>query len=273
MLSLSKKNLKYIIISGIMSAFFSLFSVSATANNSTMEKKSEEIDLTEFGKNGFSFFIKRYIYLENNSKGISVSLKNNNTIPYLINASVLYNDDKSDIPLLEEKGKKAKRTPFMILPPLYRLEPSSDYTWRVRRMSDGEGGQELAKDRETLFWIAFRGIPLEENKKGDSSSVKLTVTPTFYFKLLYRPHSLEQLNYKDVIKDVMVEKNNDSIVINNKSPLYMSFEYLKIGDSVIKNDNRSVTVKPFSTLSIKIPDNSKGELSWKFNDENFFVID
>lgn len=270
MLSISKGNLKYIIISTIMSAFFSLFSVSVTANNSAIEKKSEDIDLTSFGKKGFSFLIKRYIYLESDSKGISVSLKNNNTIPYLINASILYNDDETDTPLLDEKEKK---TPFMILPPLYRFEPSSEYTWRIRRISDGEGHQVLAKDKETLFWIALRGIPLEDNGKEGDSSVKLTVTPTFFLKLLFRPDAIKHLENKDVVKDVFVEKSNGSVVINNKSPLYMSFEYLKIGDSLIKNNDRTITVKPYSTLSIKIPNNSHGELSWKFNDENFFVID
>ncbi|MFN6881915.1 molecular chaperone, partial [Proteus mirabilis] len=92
------------------------------------------------------------------------------------------------------------------------------------------------------------------------------------FKLIYRPESIMALENKDVIDDVIVEKVNENIVINNKSPLYMTFEYLKVGEVEIKNDGRAITVKPFSTVSVEAPKNVQGKLSWRFNDENFFII-
>ena len=246
-----KKNIIQIVI-------FCLFFLSYSVTSKAVEKiENDTVDLTEFGKNGFSFVIKRYIYLESDIKGISISLKNNNNSAYLINSSILLNDE---------------RTPFMILPPLYRLEPSSEYSWNIRRISEGSDDMALPKDRESLFWIAFRAVPLKDSKIEEKKSVSLTITPTFFFKLIYRPKSIMALENKDVIDDVIVEKVNENIVINNKSPLYMTFEYLKVGEVEIKNNDRAITVKPFSTLSIATPKNVQGKLSWRFNDENFFII-
>ncbi|HID7803612.1 molecular chaperone [Proteus mirabilis] len=247
-----------------------LFFLSYSVTSKAVEKiENETVDLTEFGKSGFSFLVKRYIYLESDSKGISISLKNNNKTAYLLNGSILFNDDEKNVPIV---SKNREKTPFMILPPLHRLEPSDEYSWSIRRISDGSNEMVLPKDRESLFWVAFRAIPLKDSQSEEQQSVSLTITPTFFFKLLYRPESIMNLENKDVIDDVIVEKVSDNIVINNKSPLYMTFEYLKVGDIEIKNDDRTITVKPFSTLSIKAPKNAQGKLSWRFNDENFFII-
>lgn len=258
-----KKNIIQIVI-------FCLFFLSYSVTSKAVEKiENDTVDLTEFGKNGFSFVIKRYIYLESDIKGISISLKNNNNSAYLINSSILLNDDDTNEPIV---NKNRERTPFMILPPLYRLEPSSEYSWNIRRISEGSDDMALPKDRESLFWIAFRAVPLKDSKIEEKKSVSLTITPTFFFKLIYRPKSIMALENKDVIDDVIVEKVNENIVINNKSPLYMTFEYLKVGEVEIKNNDRAITVKPFSTLSIATPKNVQGKLSWRFNDEDFFII-
>ncbi|EPK8709617.1 fimbrial biogenesis chaperone [Proteus mirabilis] len=258
-----KKNIIQIVI-------FCLFFLSYSVTSKAVEKiENDTVDLTDFGKNGFSFVVKRYIYLESDIKGISISLKNNNNSAYLINSSILFNDDDKNVPIV---NKDRERTPLMILPPLYRLEPSSEYSWNIRRISEGSNDMALPKDRESLFWIAFRAVPLKDSKIEEKKSVSLTITPTFFFKLIYRPESIMALENKDVIDDVIVEKVNENIVINNKSPLYMTFEYLKVGEVEIKNDGRAITVKPFSTVSVEAPKNVQGKLSWRFNDENFFII-
>ncbi len=69
----------------------------------------------------------------------------------------------------------------MILPPLYRLEPSSEYSWNIRRISEGSNDMALPKKTEkAYFWIAFRAVPLKDSKIEEKKSVSLTITPTFF---------------------------------------------------------------------------------------------
>ncbi len=139
---------------------------------------------------GISFSLKNYIYNES-SNGVSIELSNNNDINYLIETSIFENDNQKNNP-----NNLGNEVPFIILPPLYKLAPNSAFSWRIKRSSNEYKNQKLPEDRETLFWIALRAIPEEKERKNsdDKKETSLVVTPTFFFKLIYRPKSIEELS-------------------------------------------------------------------------------
>lgn len=218
------------------------------------------------GELGFNFSLKRIVYVESEKykNGTNIELSNESNSTYLMSAAILLNDPDTYLPI---KKTESQIVPFIILPPLYKFEPNSTYNWRVYRAHSNIKEQKLPDDRESLFWIAIQALP-QTNK--ETSGVILT--PTFYFKLLYRPQAIADINVENVTEQVHVSKKENSLFIENTSPLYITFSTLKIGDIEIKHKGRLITLAPFSTRSVMLPEHANGVITWQLSDENLFPI-
>lgn len=213
---------------------------------------------------GFNFTLKRIVYTEDHKNGTSVELSNESDQVYLMNAAILLNDPDTNLPI---KKTAAEAVPFIMLPPLYKFEPKSRYSWRIHRIDNKVNSQKLPEDRESLFWIAIQALP-----QTDKKETGVVLTPTFYFKLLYRPKAIAELDTQGVIRKVKVNKTADSLYLENQSPLYITFDALKVGNVEINNEGHSVTLKPFSTKNVPIPANASGAVTWQLSDENLFPV-
>ena len=157
---------------------------------------------------GFDFVLKRYVYNESNSGGISVDMTNANPNSYLMEAWVANIDEATLLPKSENKNEQV---PFIILPPLKKMDPNTQTSWNILKTA------ELAK------------------------KVKIT-------------------------------RKGNLLQIENPTPFYLSFDYLKVAGNSIKNEDREITLTPFSTKDITLPNSKAGKIEWRFTDENLMEL-
>ncbi len=109
----------------------------------------------------------RIIY-EGNKKEAALGVKNNSTeSPFLLQSWVDNGDGKT-------------RGPFMVTPPLFRIEPLEDHELRIAKTGS------LPEDRESLFYLNIRAIP--PSSPDAVNTLKLVVKTRL--KLFYRPQAL-----------------------------------------------------------------------------------
>lgn len=221
-----------------------------------------------YASTGFKFPLKRYVYPESNKNGISITLSNNTDIPYLIESWVSSADSETYLPV---KNIPDDKVPFIILPPLKKINAHTEFSWSIRRTGVIVNGEPLPDDRESLFWIGMKAIPSESKDKNNGVFFK--VSPEFYFKLLYRPKSIEHVRLQDVEDSLVITRTGNQLSVNNPSPLFITFDQLLVGTTELKNGDALITIKPFSVQMIDLPESEKNKvITWRISDENLFEL-
>lgn len=88
------------------------------------------------------------------------------------------------------------KTPFMILPPIFRLEGNTSRTVRIQFVGDRHT---LPGDRESLFWLNTLEVPpVAEDKSGSGA---LQVAFRTRVKLFWRPLALADNTLEDSVKN------------------------------------------------------------------------
>ncbi|MGJ0481630.1 fimbrial biogenesis chaperone [Pantoea agglomerans] len=155
----------------------------------------------------------RVVY-DGSKREASLSVKNpEKKVPYLIQ-SWIEKDNPQD----------AGKAPFIITPPLFRLDAGQENLLRIMRV-----GGNLPDNRESVFWLNVKSIPSTE--KSDQNQLQITVRTRI--KLFYRPASLKGEKAEEAYKSLVVKKVGDSVQINNPTPFYISFYSLKINSKEI----------------------------------------
>lgn len=169
----------------------------------------------------------RVVY-DGSKREASISVKNpEKKTPYLIQSWI--ESDKS--------GDTAK-APFVITPPLFRLDAGSE---NLLRIINTKGS--LPEDRETVYWLNIKSIPSSE--KNDKNQLQITVRTRI--KLFYRPESLKGQKAEIAYKALEIKRAGDRLNITNPTPFYISFYSLKVNGKEMKD---AAMVAPKSTLSL-----------------------
>ncbi|QKJ89245.1 Pilus assembly protein [Paramixta manurensis] len=180
----------------------------------------------------------RVIYPEG-KKEVTVRLENRNSYPSLVQSWI-------------DEGKKDKEikkidVPFVLLPPISRIEPNQGQTLRVNYV--GSDGTDLPVDRESIFWLNVMDIPPQaENVDGNALQMAIRTR----IKLFFRPESLKNLSPTDAAekllwKVVSSEKGRFVLEANNNSAFHVSLSSINI----VKNEKEishlsGEMVSPFS---------------------------
>lgn len=90
-----------------------------------------------------------------------------------------------------EKGPSQASAPFVVLPPVLKIQPGEQRELRI--MTTGAG---LADDRESLFWLNIYQIPPE--KKFSATGEKVRLALRNQLKVLWRPKKIEVLTEKSI---------------------------------------------------------------------------
>lgn len=171
-------------------------------------------------------------------KEADISVSNSkNSFPYLIQSWVEPNEHTS------------AKAPFVVTPPLFRLDGGHENTLRV--IYTGE--KALPEDRESVFWLNVKSIPAME--KSDENRLLIAVKTRI--KLFYRPAALENNKANEAWRDLVFKKNGSQIVINNPTPYFISLYSLKIGGKMIK---QPPMVSPFASVTVS---GNGQEVAWK----------
>lgn len=172
-------------------------------------------------------------------KEASLPLSNNSsTNPYLIQSWIENLDGKT-------------RAPFVVTPPLFRLNAKEENNLRITYT-----GKELSQDKESVFYINVRAIP--STPKNDVNELKLVVKTRI--KLFYRPEKIAG-NASDARKSLKFSRENGQLHITNPSSYYVVLSYLMVGNSLLKDIDM---IAPGSQFTVKLPDNNSGNtIEWR----------
>lgn len=108
---------------------------------------------------------------------VTVRLTNDNTVPALVEAWI----DDGDPHSTPDKA----HTPFLITPPLFRMDPHTDQNLRILATSPN-----LPSDRESIFWLNVLEIPPKPTGEQFKGKNLLQVAIRSRLKLFYRPANL-----------------------------------------------------------------------------------
>ena len=145
------------------------------------------------------------------------------TSPHLIQSFVDNAGEKGNI-------KNASKPPFIVTPPLFRLEPGKENTIKIIRV-----GGELAKDRESVFWLNVKAIPGLDKKNRTQNTLKLSLKNRI--KLFYRPVSLSKADMNDrTFDNVQFIRNGNVLIVRNPTPYFITFNKLRVGGININTD-------------------------------------
>ena len=117
------------------------------------------------------------IIFPSNAKSISVQLRNGLSTPALVQTWI----DNGDI----DQIPNADQIPFVLTPPLSRVEPNRGQIIRIIPT----GSPSLPQDRESLFWFNMLDIPPDDPQYVGKNLLTFNVRTRI--KLFYRPSNLK----------------------------------------------------------------------------------
>lgn len=123
----------------------------------------------------------------------------------------------------------SSRTPLVVLPPVFKMQPDELRTLRVMLSSR----RSLPGDRESLFWLNIYQLPPEQNAT-DSVTRKLVLPLRLRLKVFIRPHGLKAPTSNDERK-LRFSIASQGITITNPTPWYMSLAVAPIKGISIGN--------------------------------------
>ncbi|MFZ1873727.1 MAG: fimbria/pilus periplasmic chaperone [Chania sp.] len=179
----------------------------------------------------------RLIY-DGNKKESSLSVSNPDKKAYLVQTWV-------------ETTGGAEKAPFIITPPLFRLDAGRENLLRVVR-----AGGNLPTDKESLFWMNIKAIPSAE-KESDRNTLQIAVKTRM--KLIYRPQGLKGSPEEMADKLTWQRRGND-LQVTNPTPFYMNFQKVTVAGKEVKE---ATFVAPGTTTHFELPASvNAGSVSW-----------
>ena len=179
----------------------------------------------------------RIIYQEGKREA-SISVTNADThSPYLVQSWVenYSANDKS-------------RVPFIVTPPLFRLDPEQQNVLRINFTGAG-----LPKDRESVFWLNVKSIA--PTPKGEVN--KLQVNIKSKFKIFYRPQGLAG-KPSEAWQQLKFHMAGNRLVAQNPTPYFVSFFSVSVGGKEI---NEPGMIGPLT--SKEWPVSGSGAVKWR----------
>jgi P pilus assembly chaperone PapD len=179
----------------------------------------------------------RLIY-EASKREAAISVTNGpQAVPHLIQSWV------------EVDESATEKAPFIVTPPLFRLDAGRENTLRV--VFTGESA--LPDNRESVYWLNVKSIPAVE--KSDQNRLLIAVKSRI--KLFYRPGALNTEAAADAWKKLTFSHAGGQLTITNPTPYYVSLYSLKAGSQNVKNPPM---VAPLSNVSVA---SQGGTVTWQ----------
>ncbi|WP_272668207.1 fimbrial biogenesis chaperone [Providencia sp. PROV117] len=137
--------------------------------------------------------------------------------------------------------------PFVITPPLYRLDPQSSVQLRINRLTN-----DLPVDRESVFYLNNLAIPPKKGEKNYQKSVQngLQFAVNTRIKLFYRPSGIDDSAALKVAPEKLtVTSLNNYIVVKNPTPWFITMSQLSINGKRVQTENDTM-LSPFGELRL-----------------------
>lgn len=152
-----------------------------------------------------------------------------------------------------DTGDGSTRGPFIITPPLFRLDPQKEQSLRI-----AWSGSSLPQDRESLFYMNVRTIPATATEDKNKNMLKLIFKTRM--KLIYRPKALEGTPVENC-KNLTFTQSGTDLHITNPGGFYSVFDSLAMGNTSIEHADM---VAPKSSIDVALPASAHGKnISWR----------
>lgn len=192
---------------------------------------------------GISVSLTRMI-LVGGQKSEKVTLINRSDRVYLINSRVLQSPYGA--------GEPNNPAPFMVTPPLFRLESDSRNSVMVVRNDTST----LPTDRESVFYLSFLAVPSvskpEDNDGADGViQPRVSVGIRSVIKLFYRPSSLGMSVHSASEKLLFAQRGN-VLHAENPTPYYLTLAQLQVNGQAVDIREQGAMIAPFSSRDYQV---------------------
>jgi len=173
----------------------------------------------------------------------TVRLTNDNSRPALVEAWI----DDGDI----KSTPDTARTPFLITPPLFRMDPNKDQSLRILFVP---GAKPLPGDRESVFWLNVLEVPPKATGPEYAGKNYLQFAIRSRIKLFYRPAKLpgDPLTAPDQLTFKATAGHGAALEIHNPTPYYITISSLALGADPKPIEGADGMVAPFDNLRMPL---------------------
>lgn len=206
---------------------------------------------SEPSSQGISFSASRIIYMEEDRNGVTLEIQNNNAAPYLLQSWIVHSVQSETM---------LDISPFIVTPPLSRIEPDSALSLRIRR-----NAQALPDDRESVFFISIRAIPTSDAIKETD---QLIITVTSKMKIFYRPQELARRAIADIRGQLRFRLQKGELIAQNPTPYWLTFSELRLGGRAVSEVALRQMVPPYGEMRYPVTGATTGVISWRLVDED-----
>lgn len=172
---------------------------------------------------------------------VTVRLTNESDRPALIQAWIDRGDPKSTPDTVD--------TPFLITPPMFRMEPARDQSLRILYT-----GEALPADRESLFWLNVLEVP-PKPKAGEGAQNYLQIALRSRLKFFFRPTGLvgDAAKAPSLLTFTARSENGATVlVVKNPTPFHITFGELNVQAGGKPYQAEIGMVAPMSELRLRV---------------------
>ncbi len=176
--------------------------------------------------------------------GATLSVSNPQNYPVLVQSSVKAEDKRSP-------------APFLVMPPLFRLEANQQSQLRIVRT-----GGDMPADRETLQWVCVKTVPPENeqsNTQANSATLDLNLSINDCEKLIFRPDAVKGTP-EDVAGNLRWVETGNKLKVENPTPFYMNLSSVTVGGQPV---TRLEYIPPFADKTLNMPCSAHGDIEWR----------
>lgn len=174
------------------------------------------------------------VVFEEAKQQASVSIKNDDKTPYVVQAWI-------------DAGEGNNQTPLFVTPPLSRLDPGKENILRILRAGDG-----IRPDQESVYWLNVKEIPPKTSAENT-----LQIAMRTRIKLFYRPSGLpgqadrapSQLRWSFVPG---TQGGRMALRIDNPSSYHVTIATLNIVSGADREDYKPDMIAPSQSLSVPL---------------------
>lgn len=160
-------------------------------------------------------------------KEASLSVNNPDNVPYLIQSWI------------EAADSNEAKAPFIITPPLFRLDHGQQNVMRIVRAGN------IPENKESMYWLNIKSIPSAEKKQNS-----LQIAIKTRIKLIYRPLALKGSQPEMFVDKLNWQKTGNQIQVTNPTNFYMNFNEITVAGKKVKDPTY---VAPGSSARFELP--------------------
>lgn len=181
-------------------------------------------------------------------RGAQLSVANPQSFPVLVQSRVFKEDRKT-------------QAPFVVTPPLFRLDPNQRNMLRIISTNISAG------KKESLYWLCVTGIPpkngdewAEDKNQGTlhKAQVNMEVSTHMCIKLITRPEDISG-SLMQAAENLQWSHDGNKIKVKNNSPYYINMHSITIGNIPVEHPEY---IPPFSERNFILKSKPAGTVNW-----------